>query len=471
MILNEVTTGMLLALFPDGRLQNDFEIRWTTLLARFDLNFAELTYSAGHVDTPKKETNSEFGFDIGLGPQFSAVVFNQPAESTTHELRLVSTTDNKLQWLTGLFFLDAESNSAGWTDTPDFFFREEISDPIDAEAWAVYGEIEYAFNEQWSAQAGLRYHDEDREYTSIYAIADPFSDPLFGPYSFPDPTTVEKSSFDHISYRLGVNWNPSENGLVYLTHSTANRAPIIQPQSNRIQLENAGITPPGDADAAELANTELGTKWTLLDGRMQLEAAYVHGDWNDMPMWATLNIPPQPLSLTIGGTDAVVETWEFALTWALSDNITFNYAGAFTDTEVKKIPADAAVTGYPPAVKDGGDLFNYSPTTHNFGINYNQALGSSDWEMTGSLNYVTREKPDGINVFDLEATEFVPARDEYNNLAVNLGATKGPWTFTLSVDNATDEDGMFGPSTANQIDGFILAPRTYSLQVIYDGMQ
>ena len=68
---------------------------------------------------------------------FSGVVFNQPAESTTHELRLVSSDPGPLRWLGGLFMMDAESDSAGWTQTPDFFISEQRSDPIEAEAWAI----------------------------------------------------------------------------------------------------------------------------------------------------------------------------------------------------------------------------------------------------------------------------------------------------------------------------------------------
>ncbi|MGI9264946.1 MAG: TonB-dependent receptor [Gammaproteobacteria bacterium] len=479
MLLNPVSTAMLLDLFPDGQIENDYEIKWTTLLAVFDLGFAELTSSTGFVDTPKKETISEFIFDIGLGPQESAVVFNQPAETFTQELRLVSTNDSPLQWLAGFFYMDAESNSSGFTDTPDFFFREAISDPIEAEAWAVYGEIEYQFNDQWSAKVGVRHHDEDRTNTSDYQSTSffpdftYFSDPLFGPYTDVIPTTVEKNSFDHTSYRIGVTWTPSENGMVYLMHSTANRAPIILGPNDRMALENAGFNPSSNIDPAELVNTELGTKWTLADGMFQLEAAYVYGDWNDLPMWADVNIPPMPIAMPIGGTDGLVETWELALNWAITDSFRMNYALAVTETEVKKVPPEGSVDGYPGAVRKGGDLFNYSPTTHNFGLSYAQAV-SANWDLYSSLNYVTRDKPDGLNVFTAP-TDYVPAADKYENLGFNIGMVRGPWDFTFSITNLTDHDGQYLPRTAlgggdAQLFGLIQQPRTYTIQVSYDGM-
>ena len=158
-----------------------------------------------------------------------------------------------------------------------------------------------------------------------------------------------------------------------------------------------------------------------------------------------------------------------SIAYALNDNWTVNYGGAFTDTEVTKIPDDAAVVGYPQAVQLGGELFNYAPETHNFGINYNNTL-SNDWTWFASANYVTRSKPNGIDAFDLGATEFVPARDAFENLSFNIGASRGALDFSFSVQNATDFDGMYFPSTANVINGFIPAPTTYSLQVSYDGM-
>ncbi|MEL7185675.1 MAG: TonB-dependent receptor, partial [Pseudomonadota bacterium] len=142
---------------------------------------------------------------------------------------------------------------------------------------------------------------------------------------------------------------------------------------------------------------------------------------------------------------------------------------AFTDTEVQKIPTAPEVVGYIPAVVVGGDLYNYSPATHNIGINYDQELGG-DWELFVSANYVTRDKPDGVNAFDLTATEFVPAAEKFENLSINIGARRGAWDVAFSVDNVTDFDGMYFPGTSIETAGLIPYPTTYSIQVSYDGM-
>ena len=223
-----------------------------------------------------------------------------------------------------------------------------------------------------------------------------------------------------------------------------------------------------------MVNMEFGTKWTLAGGRVQLEAAYILSDWQDVPLWSEVNTLPLSTSMAIGGTDADVEVWEIGLSWALNDNFTLTYAGSWTDTEVTKVPTAGEVPGYPPAVALGGELPNYSPRTSNFGLNYNQSLGG-DWDLFGSINYVTRDKPNGLDVF-IFPDLYNPARDKYENMGINLGVYKGPWTFAFSVLNATDDSGQYLPRTAFGGDdamlyGLIQPPRTYSLQVSYDGMQ
>ncbi|MGI9219582.1 MAG: TonB-dependent receptor [Woeseiaceae bacterium] len=479
MTLFPLTSEMSLELFPDGTPTSEYEIKWTTLRAGFDFGGAELTYSMGHVDTPKKETNSEilfFGF-------LTTVIFNQPSESTSHELRLVSTTDSPLQWIAGVFRADSEQGGAGWTDTPDFFFRNYAEADVEVVSQSVYGEIEYSFNEKWSLQAGMRYQEGDYDEvsngseTSFFPDFTYFTDPLFGPYGNVLPESTNKYDWDNSSYRVSLNWNPTENGLIYLSNSTAVRAPIIQSEATRDALEMIGIETYGDVNGAELLDTELGLKWTLANGRLQVEAAYVLAVWKDVPLFSEIPVPSGGLPTTstaIGGTDADVEIIELGFNWAVTDNLTLSYAGSWTDSEVTRVPDADDVEFYPPAIVKGGEMPNYTPQTNNFGINYSRDFGS-DWQIFGSLNYVTRDRPDGFDPF-INPFEFNPARDEYENMGINLGIARGAWDFTFSVLNATDDSGQYLPRTANGGDdarlyGLIQPPRTYAFQVSYDGMK
>jgi len=468
MIISPLITDMALAKYPSGIPTNEYEIEWSTLLAKFDLGFAELTSSTGYVDTPKKETNSEF-LDYGFP---MAVLFNQTAETLTQEFRLVSTNDSELQWIVGAFFVDAESEAGGFLqlDLSGWglpITDQYIGDPIEMETMAIYAEIDYAFNEEWSMQFGLRAQDQERDSSSISIYRIP-GDPLFGPYSYPEPVGTESSDFENASFRLGVTWRPNENSMYYLTQSSAARAPILVSAADEAVLAGLGLSNLAGGDESKLNNTEVGAKWTLLDGTMQLEVVYAHARWSEVPLRSQIANSAPPTTLSIGGTDATIGALEINAVWAPTDNVSFTYAGSHVDAEVKSIPGPGEVDNWPAAIYVGGDLFNYSPMTHSVSMDFSQDLANG-WEGFGSIAYVHRDRPDGFDaVFD--STAYIPAREAYQNLGVTFGATKEALTLSLGIDNATNYDGMYMPRSSNMINGFIMAPRTVHFQIRYDGM-
>tara|TARA_A100001015_G_scaffold110161_1_gene122229 strand:- start:285 stop:2519 length:2235 start_codon:yes stop_codon:yes gene_type:complete len=463
----ESSIPMLLSLFPDGRIEQDFEVEWTTLRVTADLGWAELTSSTGLVDIPKKENNNEVTFDIGYGPMFTAVISNEPSQTLTQEFRFVSKGEGPLQWIAGLYYQKGESDAKFFASTPSFQYDQSGDDQRENERTSLFGEIEYALSNNLSVMAGLRTNDEERETYSKSATSGYYFglDPLFGPYSFEDPDSSTEEKFDNISYRMGITWDLSDDAMIYLTHSSVARAPTYMDPADMRALSDAGIPQMGDQDVNETKNTELGGKWSLLDGSLDVEAVYVHVEYIDVPLWVNVNIQPTPVSTAIADTEFEADILELVLNWRLSDNLSVSYAGAFTETELLKLPASGSL---PPMLQVGGDLFNYHPETHNLGLDYsNEFDGGMEW--TISMNYVHRTKPNGIeSIFSSQS--YTPALDAYEYMTVSLGLSKGPWSFDLAVENATDFNGMYQPASANNdpLWRAILPPRTVSLQVSYD---
>ena len=461
----ESTIPMLLSLYPDGRIEQDFEVEWTTLRVTADLGWATLTSSTGLVELPQKQNNNEVTFDIGLGPQFTAVIFNEPSETFTQEFRLVSTDDGPLQWIAGLYYQEGEQHAVGFASTPDFFYDQSYNDRREYERTSVFGEIEYALSDNLTVMAGLRTNDEEREEINNAAVAYFGVDPLFGPYSFANPETTTEQKFNNLSHRIGINWTPSDNSLIYLTHSSVARAPTLLSATDESSLADAGINPPGDFDVNETINTELGAKWSTLDGSLDLEAAFVIVDYKDVPLWVTVPISPFPTGMPIADTEFEAEIIEFTARWTLSDNLSVSYAGAFTETELTKLPNAGTI---PAMLREGGELFNYHPDTHNFGLDYaNETDNGLEYSL--SLNYVYRSKPNGIeSIFSSQS--YTPARDAFEYMTISAGFSKGPWTLDLAVENATDFNGMYQPASANNdpLWRAIMPPRTISMQVSYD---
>ena len=142
---------------------------------------------------------------------------------------------------------------------------------------------------------------------------------------------MQEFDFDNTSYRVGVTWRPTENSMIYLTQSTAARAPILISPADEEALISAGVTPLSSSKASELENTEIGAKWSSMDGGLEIELVYAHGIWDEVPLYASVIVPGRdPLMMGIGGTEGYVGSYEWSLRYNLSDNLSIAYVGAYT---------------------------------------------------------------------------------------------------------------------------------------------
>lgn len=130
----------------------------------------------------------------------------------------------------------------------------------------------YAFdtlhlNEQWSVNAGVRFehYRTDSKGASLVSIASTpaTNDYLLTPYDL-------DSSDDLTSWNTGVVYKPAENGSIYLAYANS----LTPPGSANFSLstsESSDSQP--NLDPQETEHVELGTKWDLLDARLNLTAA------------------------------------------------------------------------------------------------------------------------------------------------------------------------------------------------------
>lgn len=130
----------------------------------------------------------------------------------------------------------------------------------------------YAFDtlhldEQWSVNAGVRFehYQTDSKGASLVSIASTTAtnDYLLTPYDL-------DSSDDLTSWNTGVVFKPLENGSIYLSYANS----LTPPGSANFALstsESSDSQP--NLDPQETEHVELGTKWDLLDDRLNLTAA------------------------------------------------------------------------------------------------------------------------------------------------------------------------------------------------------
>ncbi len=463
MELGASTWAFALEVFPDGILRNNYDIEWDTLVAKYDLGFAEMTYSAGSVKSTDRDYNAE-DFTYGV-----VSITDLPSDTDTHELRFVSQGDGPLSWVAGAMTVDATTNSNLHYNYASYGEYSSIGD-IHQEQDSIYAELTYAMSDTMTVFGGLRRHEEMRQENSQAALRNP-GDPATGPYTgymFEDNATTYE--FDNTSYRVGVEWRPDDSTLYYASRSSAARAPVPIDQTTLAILEAQGLPNLSSEDASELISTEIGAKMSLMDDALDLEVVYALSEWTDIPMYSGYGTPDGPLSMSVGGTDADVTSLEMSASYAISDTLNLTYAGGLTDTEVAAVPDPSVVANFPAAIQVGGELYGYSPTTHSITLDYSDDMDNG-WEAYGSVDYAYREKMMGFSSV-VAKDEYIPADSDYKLLNLAMGMRKENWDLNLSITNAANFDGQFTPDLfpSSPNDTYILFPRAIHFQVTYDMM-
>tara|TARA_E500000178_G_scaffold52062_1_gene47881 strand:- start:668 stop:2971 length:2304 start_codon:yes stop_codon:yes gene_type:complete len=474
MIIKSLALPIMTEQFPTGIPTNQYEIKMTSLNAAFDLGFASLSYNFGDVEAPKMQYNAEADY-IAYGTNYGtyAVITDTPAESTSHELRLLSNEPLQLggldlSYILGYFTYDASNASSEISNFPAFGIAPYMASNIDElDASALYGEVTLSMTDQLDFTLGVRRNDEERN-TIVDRVDRADGDTPLGPYSGEQTQTSSPSDYDATSHRIGFNYRVADEGIVFLTRSVSKRAPSILDPSDAAEIKAAGLdTLAASAEEpSQLTQTELGTKWTLMDGSLAVEAVYALGQWDSIPLG--VRIPPNSTSLILGGTDADVESYELTLNYQVNENWSLTYAGAYTDTEVTARPSATDVPQYPTPIRLGGKLYNYNPNTHSFSVNFSNEL-TNGWRGYGSFDYTYRSKSSGFAAYtaDRDATEYPQAVSPYKYSALTVGMEKGGVDVNLSITNMGDFTSPYLPLSSRRVDNLLMFPRAAHLNISY----
>lgn len=135
------------------------------------------------------------------------------------------------------------------------------------ETAALYAFDTLHLDEQWSVNAGMRYehYTTESDGAALVAIAaTPASnDYLLTPYSL-------NASDNLTSWNTGLVFKPLENGSIYLAYANSQ----TPPGSGNFSLSSSASSADNpDLEPQETKHVELGTKWDLLDERLNVTLA------------------------------------------------------------------------------------------------------------------------------------------------------------------------------------------------------
>lgn len=444
--------GTIRAALPQSQFSN-YKVYGATALKEFSA--FSLTSMTSYIDF------ESYGIVDGNPPgvnfpgtqetQLDARVFAQ-------EFNLASRIEGPLHWVTGAFYRDAKDLSYDLYNS-DFLFsyREVLDDFTDtSESYAVFGEIgRRFFNDKLDVAVGLRYF-HDKQVMTLNS-------------SYPSAgTLVPGDSFEAISEawtpRAVLTWTPTPDQMVYLSYGQGFRSGFAQ--SPAVQKQVPDFTP---AKPDKLTNYEVGTKASILGGRLSYEAAVFYIDWQD----------PQQIVSTLYDTTGNVQV---LVTAVLSEG-SISGPGASFGLTVRplgglELGANASCNDLKNhqtvQINQAGKRPPSSPEcTYGASAQYEWALGSGFQARLGiSGTYKGRAQGDALILDETTGINY-NVSDEITMARAQLAIESSRnWRAMLYADNLTDEDSTPGRAYDTPLGSADWSqryrPRTLGVQLEYN---
>jgi iron complex outermembrane receptor protein len=197
-------------------LRPRFEIKQSTfaLRTKFDLGDVALETSSGYLRDKVLQQS-----DTDASPVVVSQNLTQIYNSTwSHEVRLLSQNESKLQWIAGgyYYYMRGRSRTDSLTGVGPDFSRavpSVLMPSVRVTSLAAFGEANYEVTEQLKLTLGARYTTESRHFTQTFNGARVF-----------EPREV---SDDSITYRATAQYFFAPRSNVYATYSTGFKSGVF----------------------------------------------------------------------------------------------------------------------------------------------------------------------------------------------------------------------------------------------------
>ncbi len=493
----------------DIRPQRDNELKGISARLDWELsNGMTLTSVTGYNNFEREEAND---WDGGFYND-SSNINTTDLDVFSQELRISGESD-AFSWIAGVYYSkdDMEeyyhyfmSDSVfGLGSIPwgvDLFAPTPILEldtkyEQETESAAIFGHVEWNFTEKWRLTLGARYTEEERDWEGCTFVAEDgslgnFLNAQFGASLGPgdcgtiddDPNSPnyifaligtpavnnafhvyeDKIDTDKWMGKIGLDYALSDDVLLYgmisqgfksggFNGANSNTTQQLKPYSEEV-----------------LTSYEVGTKATLLDGSMQLNAAAFFYDYEDKQEQDAAVTFVGNISGLTNVPESEIYGAEIDMQWLITEGLQFNLGAAWLDTEITKWDAvDRDASSWPVTVTEdvSGAELPQAPELQVSGLlSYSWSVGDNlVMEVAGDVSY-TDETSGGVRVEE--------ATDSYTvaNVRLAIGANDGTWRAMLWSRNVTDED--YFPSAYVGGNGpFVRSygmPRTYGLTLSYN---
>ena len=371
----------------------------------------------------------------------------------TQEIRVASNELGALDYQFGAFFfkedLDIESYSfAGGVINGKAIQTQQTT------AWAIFGSMDYDLTDELKVTAGIRYSDDDKEFSASRLIG-PFGSGELGPIT-------RNLSDSQVSWDLSAFYNLTDDVNVYTRLAKGFRAPSVQ---GRILFGNDVTV----AKSETIHSIEFGVKSSVWDDRARVNFSTFYFEMND-----------QQLTAVGGGTNAnhlinadktVGYGFELDSEVALTEDLLLTAGVSYNNTEIKDpglaVAACASCTVTDPlnadglAIIDGNSLPHAPEWIANMTLRYSQELGEG--ELFFYTDWAYRSK---INFFLYDSVEFTDDNLLEGGVRVGYSWDSDDNGYEVAVfgRNITNDQSIIGGVDFNNLTGIVNEPAFWGIE-------
>lgn len=358
--------------------------------------------------------------DAGLDEQFSQEIYFSGGEIGSAPV----------SWVAGFYYFNETYDSDGdLVIFPGVGGRSNYDQ--ETTSWAVYGSATWSVTDRFELTAGLRYTDDEKDFTGFWPDEQPV------PGTFTGTFAEDKTNYD-----ISAAYDFTDNVRVYARAATSFRLGGFP-----ATFDSTSIAP---FASEESTNYEVGVKSTLFDSRATLNATYFMMEYENMQVPVIL--PDGTITQELADTD--VSGLEVEFNFLVSDTLSFFGNLATLDNEVN---AQGGLLAQAPGLSRAPEFSGQIGMDLNFDMNSGAAFNFGvDYAYTDDYQTGVQDQTgvDAFGTLNARATFTLP------NKRWQISATG--WNMTdeiYSLHTFVIIPGLIETITPNQGARWLLAVR------------
>ena len=218
----------------------------------------------------------------------------------TQELRLTSNYEGIVNFMLGAYYQDGNMRNR----TGLFFLgpRDRGAMEINIDTISFFGQTTFTFNPRWELSAGLRWTDEERDFSAVnLATGEPFDPSLYG--------NVDELNAENVSPEVALTYTPTDDLTFFVSYREAFKSGSWDTVSNPRGIDLAF----GDEN---VRGYEGGMKARFLDNTLALNFSAYSYKYDDLQVGANQSTPQGFTIVTLNAASADVYGVDFDFTYA-----------------------------------------------------------------------------------------------------------------------------------------------------------